>query len=80
MLIAKWRTCPGIKNDGLYGHSMRDGCSSCSPYWEQYPACPTCNSMLGKNNSASPGEKRKCPKCNVFVKVEACDVILGEKS
>lgn len=33
--------CPGVINEGVYGHYMRDGCSSCAPYWEQYPTCPT---------------------------------------
>lgn len=33
--------CPGVVNDGLFAHSMRDGCSGCAPYWEQYPICPT---------------------------------------
>jgi hypothetical protein len=38
--------CPGVINDGLAGHSMRDGCSSCAPFWEQYPTCPTHNKKL----------------------------------
>jgi hypothetical protein len=32
--------CPGVINDGLFGHSMRDSCHSCAPFWEQYPVCP----------------------------------------
>jgi hypothetical protein len=33
--------CPGVVNDGLFGHDMRDSCLSCAPFWAQYPTCPT---------------------------------------
>lgn len=46
---AKMLPCPGVVNDGLFGHSMRDNCSSCAPYWEQYPACPICDRKLARS-------------------------------
>ena len=74
MLTAIWMTCAGVLNEGIRGHSMRDNCGSCMPYWEQYPACPDCKVMLGRNKAAKSGDKRKCPTCNKFVKIEACKV------
>ncbi len=32
--------CPGVTNDGVYGHAMRDNCWSCAPFWEKIPTCP----------------------------------------
>lgn len=43
---AIWVQCPGVTNDGIYGHSMRDNCYNCAPYWEKYPTCPTDKKML----------------------------------
>mgnify|MGYP003443579015 CR=1 len=73
MKTAIWTTCPGVISEGENGHAMRDHCWSCAPYWEQYPACPDCNQKLGVGNHAKPGERRKCPQCKTFVKVEARD-------
>jgi hypothetical protein len=64
MKTAIWLLCAGVINDGIGGHMMRDGCSSCAPHWEMYPACPDCNTGLGK------GSRKKCPTCNVMVKIE----------
>lgn len=63
MAKAIWQTCPGILNDGRQAHAMRDGCWSCAPFWEQYPACPHCQAKLGKWG------KTKCGKCKQFVLV-----------
>ncbi len=41
MIKAIWEDCPGVVNDGVYGHSMRDFCSSCAPFWSRIPLCPT---------------------------------------
>lgn len=38
--------CAGVRNDGLAGHSMRDGCYSCAPFWEQFPTCPVHKTQL----------------------------------
>lgn len=43
---AVYRDCPGIKNDGKYGHAMRDHCWSCAPFWERIPTCPEHGSKL----------------------------------
>lgn len=36
-----WVNCPGFDPDSPLEHYMRDGCSSCAPYWERFPICPT---------------------------------------
>ena len=41
-----------------YEHSMRDFCSTCAPYWDRVPICPTDRVKL---NSPS-GYCRKCKK------------------
>lgn len=41
MKQAIFAICPGVKNDGIAEHSMRDFCLSCAPFWEEYPICPT---------------------------------------
>ena len=38
--------CPGVTNEGLFYHSMRDNCYSCAPFWEQYPTCPVHGTKL----------------------------------
>lgn len=45
-LKAFWHVCPGLLNDGKFNHSMRDNCTSCAPFWEQYPVCPVCDKRL----------------------------------
>lgn len=47
--LAVMVVCPGVVNDGLVGHSMRDNCYSCAPWWEQYPTCPIHNTMLSND-------------------------------
>lgn len=44
--VATMVVCPGVTNDGIAGHSMRDQCHSCAPFWEQYPICPDCKKKL----------------------------------
>lgn len=47
--VAIMEVCPGVINDGIAGHSMRDGCYSCAPFWEQFPACPAHKKMLNRS-------------------------------
>lgn len=47
--VAIMLVCPGIINDGLFGHSMRDACWSCAPFWEQYPVCPVHTTKLSQS-------------------------------
>lgn len=47
-LQAKMVPCPGVINDGIVGHSYRDGCWSCAPFWEQYPLCPVHETKLSQ--------------------------------
>lgn len=42
------QVCPGVVNDGIAGHSMRDECYNCAPFWEQYPTCPIDKTPLTK--------------------------------
>ena len=63
MQKAIWKVCPGVVNDGLYAHSMRDHCTSCAPFWEKYPICQHCEKKLRK------GGKTKCKNCAKFVMV-----------
>lgn len=53
--------CPGVINDDLFGHSMRDYCSSCGPYWEQYPTCPTHGGKLRESKRGF-----WCSKCRKY--------------
>jgi predicted amidophosphoribosyltransferase len=64
MQKAIWKVCPGIVNDGVFGHQQRDACSSCGPFWEKYPSCPQCGGKLMKRG------KTKCKKCAIFVQVD----------
>jgi ribosomal protein L37AE/L43A len=66
MKQAIWRICPGVTNDGRFAHSMRDYCTSCAPYWEQYPTCPDCKRKLTR---ATASGRVKCKHCGQFVKV-----------
>lgn len=43
---AIWVECPGATNEGRFAHSMRDGCCSCAPYWEEFPTCSFCNKKI----------------------------------
>lgn len=36
-----WVDCPGVTSEGAYGHSLRDNCWSCAPWWARIPTCPT---------------------------------------
>lgn len=38
---ATWVPCSGVVSEGKYAHAMRDYCSSCAPFWEKVPLCPT---------------------------------------
>lgn len=39
--------CPGARGkDGLYYHDLRDGCSSCAPFWLYIPMCPVDSKSL----------------------------------
>ncbi len=49
MVSAKWELCAGVANDGIYGHSMRDNCYNCAPFWEVYPVCPNDKKVLTTN-------------------------------
>jgi len=37
---AIWVDCPGVESEGAYGHSLRDNCWSCAPWWARIPVCP----------------------------------------
>lgn len=63
MAQATWDDCPGIKNDGRTAHFMRDGCTSCAPFWERIPRCPHCGKKLLKVG------RTKCKGCKQFVMV-----------
>lgn len=54
---AIWIDCPGITNDGRMGHTMRDYCWTCAPYWERVPTCPRDGAKLQQS-----GYCRKCKK------------------
>jgi hypothetical protein len=71
MLKAIWKQCGFIQNGGdKVQHSYLDFCCSCAPYWETYPACPTCNKMLGKKNHVNRNCRRKCNTCDKYVYVD----------
>lgn len=55
---AKFVPCPGVTTDGRYGHSMRDHCWSCAPYWEVIPTCPVDSKKLAPSGF--------CKKCRKF--------------
>ena len=65
---AKFVECAGIQAEGRYIHSMRDNCSSCAPYWESVPVCPTDNVKLRQTatkydpNAPVKGYCRTCRK------------------
>lgn len=61
---AVWVECAGVTNDGDYGHSMRDFCSSCAPYWAEFPICPTNHVLQTKLK-----ESGYCKKCKKFYDV-----------
>lgn len=63
MREATWRPCPGL-SEGKYYHSMQDGCWSCAPFWEYFPACPHCGGKLMKRG------RTKCQGCKRFVLVK----------
>jgi hypothetical protein len=54
---AKMVDCPGVVNDGLYGHSLREHCWNCAPFWEKFPVCPDDNARL-----TTSGYCKKCRK------------------
>jgi len=54
---AVWVDCPGVTNDGQYGHYMRDHCWSCAPFWERIPLCP-----VDKRKLTTTGYCQKCRK------------------
>jgi predicted amidophosphoribosyltransferase len=62
--IAIWRDCAGVVSDGKYLHSMRDGCSSCAPWWARVPVCPDCGRKAQKTG------RQKCKKCATWFVVE----------
>lgn len=55
--VGVMQICPGVINEGTGGHSMRDACYGCAPYWEQYPVCPIHGEKLKKS-----GYCRECGK------------------
>lgn len=73
MQEANWITCPGITNDGLRAHSMRDNCGTCAPFWEKIPMCPHCGGKLMKRG------KTKCKKCAKFVNVGSKPCLTSEE-
>jgi hypothetical protein len=55
---ARWVPCPGMSGpDGRFHHSMRDGCTSCAPFWEYIAFCPDHSKIL-----TSTGYCRDCKK------------------
>ena len=65
---ARWVDCAGVVNDGKALHSMRDFCSSCSPWWERVPLCPSCGR---KAQNRAYGTRQKCLKCKTYFLLEA---------
>jgi len=45
-----------------YEHDMRDGCSTCAPYWDEVPMCPDCSTKLSEGASGKVFTCRKCHK------------------
>lgn len=60
MLSAVWVDCPGITNEGKQAHAMRDGCTSCAPFWGRIPVCPHCRHKLHRRG------RTKCKGCNKY--------------
>lgn len=60
--VAIWHPCPGVVNDGVYGHSLRDYCTSCAPFWEKLPVCPVDSERLLPSGF--------CRKCRHFYSLE----------
>lgn len=54
---AKWVLCAGVTNDGIAGHSMRDNCWNCAPFWEKFPTCPN-----DKKKLSTTGYCKECRK------------------
>lgn len=48
-IVANWELCPGVINDGIANHYMRDNCWNCAPFWEVYPVCPSDKKTLTPN-------------------------------
>jgi len=52
---ARWVRCPGVVNDGVYAHSMREHCWNCAPWWEKLAVCPD-----GHGKLSTTGWCKKC--------------------
>lgn len=73
---------PGVTNEGLFGHSMRDYCASCGPYWEQYPTCPTHGGKLQESKRGfwcSHCRKYFAEPKQLDLRVESIKSVVGEK-
>lgn len=73
---ALWQLCPGITNDGMRAHNMRDGCSSCAPMWESFPVCPKAVELASRTGGASGADHPRrllpsgwCRTCRKFYDV-----------
>lgn len=66
--------CPGVVNDGIAGHMMRDTCSSCAPFWEQYPTCPSCQRKLTTKLYCKECKKHYAPAARIDLKVSRVKV------
>lgn len=60
--------CAGVVNDGVCGHSYRDSCYSCAPFWEQFPTCPTHNTKLTTKMYCKECRKHYAPAARLDLK------------
>lgn len=71
--------CPGVTNEGLFGHSMRDGCSSCAPFWEQYPVCPkVAGGKLSSTLWCAACKTHHSPGDRIDLRVESIKRVVGK--
>ena len=67
---AIWVACPGVRNDGIARHSMRDHCWNCAPFWEVVPLCPEYKPAEGisRNHSGGHGKLTDTGYCKACKK------------
>jgi len=64
---AKFINCSGVTSDGIAGHSYRDFCGTCAPFWERVPLCPE-----HKYKLTETGYCRACKKHYALVDLACC--------
>ncbi len=55
---AVWVKCAGYDPANPLAHDMRDGCTTCAPWWEDVPLCPLHRTKLRQSGY--------CVKCRKF--------------